>query len=193
MAPSHELRGAINEHIRERLAREGTIQGPAFQGSRLVSHGYTRAEKALAANYARGDVVAFHRPYKRLGVEKGDERRVVEIDGRSSTVMLEGKDGGTVVWKPGQVAGRNGGTEVYRIEGMELGPATACAGPATTGVSGSSTVEPPRWSRQARTGSRFGSRTVGRSHLAEMTRSYATSIMPGHRRCMRFRGARWTM
>ena len=52
MAPSHELRNTINGHIRERLAREGAIHGPAFQGERLVSRGYTRAEKALAANYA---------------------------------------------------------------------------------------------------------------------------------------------
>ena len=43
MAPSHALRSAINGHIRERLAREGAIRGPAFQGERLVSHGYTRA------------------------------------------------------------------------------------------------------------------------------------------------------
>ena len=59
MAPSHALRSAINGHIRERLAREGTIHGSAFQGEgaagarghdprfrlpgfseRLVSHGY---------------------------------------------------------------------------------------------------------------------------------------------------------
>ena len=120
MAPSHALRGAINGHIRERLAREGTIQGPALQGERLVSHGYTRAEKALAANYVPGDVVAFHRPYKRLGVERGDERRVVGVDHRSSTVMLEGRNGGTVSWKPNGIAGRNGGTEVYRAEAIEL-------------------------------------------------------------------------
>ena len=120
MAPSHALRGAINGHIRERLAREGMIQGPAFEGERLVSHGYTGAEKALAANYAPGDVVAFHRPYKRLGVEKGDERRVVGVDHRSSTVILEGRGGQTLPWKPGQIAGRNGGTEVYRAEAIEL-------------------------------------------------------------------------
>ena len=120
MAPSHALRSAINGHIRERLAREGTIHGPAFQGERLVSCGYTKAEKALAANYAPGDVVAFHRPYKRLGVEKGDERRVMEIDHRSGTVTLEGKEGGTVAWKPNGIAGRHGGAEVYRVEGMEL-------------------------------------------------------------------------
>jgi len=120
MAPSHELRVAVNGHIRERLAREGGIHGPAFQGERLVSRGYTRAEKALAANYAPGDVVAFHRPYRRLGVDKGDERRVVEVDRRSRTVILEGRDGGTVAWRPGEVAGRRGGSEVYRAEPIEL-------------------------------------------------------------------------
>lgn len=31
-------------------------------------------KRALAAYYAVGDVVASHRPYKRIGVEKGDER-----------------------------------------------------------------------------------------------------------------------
>ncbi|MDE0458905.1 MAG: relaxase domain-containing protein [Chromatiales bacterium] len=120
MAPSHELRVAVNGHIRERLAREGAIHGPAFQGERLVSCGYTRAEKALAANYAPGDVVAFHRPYRRLRVEKGDERRVVEVDRRSSTVILEDRDGGTVAWKPAQMGGRHGGSEVYRAEPIEL-------------------------------------------------------------------------
>ena len=120
MAPSHELRVAINEHIRERLAREGAIHGPAFNGERLVSHGYTRAEKALAANYAPGDIVAFHRPYRRLGIDKGDERRVVEVDRRSHTVVLGGADGRTVAWKPGEVAGRHGGSEIYRADPIEL-------------------------------------------------------------------------
>ena len=120
MAPSHELRQAINGHIRERLAKDGAIRGPAFQGERLVSRGYTRAEKALAANYAPGDVVAFHRPYKRIGVEKGDERRVVEVDHRNRAVILEGGKGGTVEWKPNEIAGRTGGAEVYRTEEIEL-------------------------------------------------------------------------
>ena len=102
MAPSHELRQAINGHIRERLVREGRIRGPAMVSERLVSKGYTNAEKALVGNYAPGDVVAFHRSYKRLGVEKGDERRVAGIDHEARSVMLEGWDGGTVAWKPGR-------------------------------------------------------------------------------------------
>ncbi len=120
MAPSHELRQQINGHIRERLAREGRIHGPAMESERLVSKGYTGAEKALADNYAPGDVVAFHRPYKRIGVEKGDERTVIGVDYRSRAVLLEDGRGGTVAWKPREIGGRRGGGEVYRVEEIQL-------------------------------------------------------------------------
>ena len=120
MAPSHELRQAINGHIRERLAREGRIHGPAMESERLVSKGYTNAEKALAGNYAAGDVVAFHRPYKRIGVEKGDERRVMGVDHKGRAVLLDDGKGGRVAWKPEEIGGRRGGSEVYRAEEIEL-------------------------------------------------------------------------
>ncbi|MXY38377.1 MAG: AAA family ATPase, partial [Rhodospirillaceae bacterium] len=120
MAPSHGLREGINGHIRERLVREGRIAGPALETGRLVSKGYTNAEKSLAANYAAGDVVAFHRPYKRIGVAKGEERRVAGVDRRKRTVLLEAPGGGTVAWKPSEIGGRQGGTEVYRRESIEL-------------------------------------------------------------------------
>ena len=120
MAPSHGLRQQINDHIRERLAREGRIYGPAYRGEWLVSHGYTRAEKGLAANYSEGNVVAFHRPYKRLGVAKGDERRVTGVDHGTRTVLLEGPDGEHRAWDPSQVAGNRAGSEVYRSEEIAL-------------------------------------------------------------------------
>ena len=120
MAPSHELRQGINGHIRERLAREGRIHGPAMTSERLVSKGYTNAEKSLAANYGRGDVVAFHRPYKRIGVEKGDERRVTGVDRNARAVLLDDGKGGRVAWKPEEIGGRKGGSEVYRAEEIEL-------------------------------------------------------------------------
>ena len=44
---------------RERLAHEDRIREPTMQAERLVSKGYTGAEKALADNYAAGDVVTF--------------------------------------------------------------------------------------------------------------------------------------
>ena len=120
MAPSHALRERINAIVRERLIRDGAIRGPALEAERLVSLGYTRAEKTLAASYAEGHVVAFHRPYKRLGVEKGGELRVAGTDPKTGTVTLEKADGSTVAWQPHRLAGISGGVEVYRSETMEL-------------------------------------------------------------------------
>ena len=120
MAPSHGLRERINEIVRERLVRDGAVHGPATTVERLVSRGYTNAEKTLAANYMRGDVVAFHRPYTRLGVEKGDELRVSGVDRKTRTVNLEGADGRAVAWEPNRIAARAGGVEVYRSDQIEL-------------------------------------------------------------------------
>ena len=120
MAPSHGLREDINAIVRERLVRDGAVHGPATTVERLVSRGYTNAEKTLAANYMRGDVVAFHRPYKRLGVEKGDELRVAGVDRKTRTVNLEGADGRSVAWGPNRIAARAGGVEVYRSDEIEL-------------------------------------------------------------------------
>ena len=120
MAPSHALRQAINGHIRERLARDGVIRGSSFEAERLVSRGYTSAEKAVAANYSPGDIVAFHRDYKSLGVAKGDERRVAGVDHRQGTVTLEGPEGQSIPWRPRQVGAKRGAVEVYRTESMEL-------------------------------------------------------------------------
>ena len=94
--------------------------GRQWRASVSPRGGYTNAEKALARNYRQGDVVAFHRPYKRLGVEKGDELRVAGVDAGAGRVTLEGRGGGTVAWEPGRIAARAGGVEVYRVESMEL-------------------------------------------------------------------------
>ena len=120
MAPSHAIREKINAVVRERLVRDGVVHGPAFLTERLVSRGYTNPEKSLAANYAPGDVVAFHRPYKRIGVEKGDELRVAGVDHAEGAVKLERGDGREIRWEPGRLAARSGGVEVYRVEHMEL-------------------------------------------------------------------------
>ena len=71
-------------------------------------------------NYMRGDVVAFHRPYKRLGVDKSDELRVAGVNHKTRTVNLEGADGRSAAWEPSRVAARAGGVEVYRSEEIEI-------------------------------------------------------------------------
>ena len=120
MAPSHKIREKINAIVRERLVRDGVVHGSSFLTERLVSRGYTNPQKSLAANYSPGDVVAFHRPYKRIGVEKGDELRVKGVDHENGAVILQGRHGGEIRWEPSRLAARTGGVEVYRVEHMEL-------------------------------------------------------------------------
>ena len=136
MAPSHAIRGEINGIVRERLIRDGIVHGPAMETERLASRGFTNAEKALARNYKAGDVVGFHRPYKRLGVEKGDELRVARVDHAAGT----GRP-----WPGSRTASRPGpeGSRSTNRRRWSSAPATASAGPATMRGWGSSTARPP--------------------------------------------------
>ena len=62
VAPTHELRAQINDTVREALAAEGVLRGPALRIERLVSLGMTRAEKADVRNYREGDTILFQLP-----------------------------------------------------------------------------------------------------------------------------------
>ena len=99
---------------------DGAVHGPVVTADRLISRGYTNAEKTHSANYACDAVVAFHRCYKRLVVEKGDDLRVAGADRKACAVMLEGKDGRSIAWEPTRIDARSGGVEVYRGEDIEL-------------------------------------------------------------------------
>ena len=120
IAPTRALRDTINATIREGLVAEGAISGPARQGEKLVPRDLTRAQMSRAANYAAGDTVIFARPYKTLGVEKGDERRVARFVHNGHTVVLADAKGNETEWRPYMIAGAKGGVEVYRSEAMEL-------------------------------------------------------------------------
>ncbi len=120
IAPTRALRDTINATIRDGLVAEGTISGPARQGEKLVARDLTRAQMARASNYDIGDTVIFARPYKTLGVEKGDERRVAGIDRRWGVLRLEDAKGNLTPWRPERIAAAKGGVEVYRSEAMEL-------------------------------------------------------------------------
>jgi len=120
IAPTRALRDAINATIRDGLVAEGAISGPARPGEKLVARDLTRAQMARASNYNIGNTVIFTRPYKTLGVEKGDERRVARFVHNGHTVVLADARGNETEWRPYMIAGAKGGVEVYRSEAMEL-------------------------------------------------------------------------
>ena len=124
IAPTRALRDTINDTIndtiRGQLVAEGTVTGPPREGERLVSRGLTRAQMTVTANYALDDTVIFNRPYKTLGVEAGDERRVTGVDRQWKRVDLADDQGRIVKWAPERLAAAKGGVEVYRSQAMEL-------------------------------------------------------------------------
>ena len=100
---------------------------PKWQG--LGQGGATEAQcdrrrtAALARNYAAGDVVAFHCPYRRLGFDKNDERRVIGVDHGSRAVLLDGSEDGWCTGSPPRSAGAPAQPRSTLAEGIEL-----CAG-----------------------------------------------------------------
>ena len=144
MAPSHELRQAINGHIRERLAREGRIRGPAMETERLVSRGYTNAEKALADNYAPAMSSPSTAPTSGSVSRRATSAASwTSIIGTARCCSTTGRAAGS----PGIRARSPGAGAAARSIAQKKsnsGPATASDGPATTPVSGWSTAERPR-------------------------------------------------
>ena len=120
IAPTRALRDSINRIIRDRLVADGEIHGPARTGTKLLSRGLTRAEADLYSSYAEGDTLVFNRRYKRLGVEKGDQRTVAGIDRQRGAVIIEDSTGRKVRWRPWEIAGGTGGVEAYRSGSIEL-------------------------------------------------------------------------
>ena len=134
MAPSHELRQAVNGHIRERLAREGRIRGPSMQGRTPGVEGATPgAEKALADNYGPGDVVAFHRAPTGASASKrvtsGASRGVDRKARAGAARRRQGR--GRPPGNPERSAGAGAAARSTASRKSSSGRATASAGPAT--------------------------------------------------------------
>ena len=108
--------GDRKDRAGDRAARrqELTMKGGEAIAAAKRSGGSNRYERPIVA------LVAFHRPYKRICVEKGDERRVARVDYMTSEVLLDDGKGGTVAWKPEEIGGRQGGRKVCRAEEIEL-------------------------------------------------------------------------
>ena len=103
LAPTHAIRRAIHDTVREGLAAEGVLQGRALTVERLIDRRLTRAEAADLRSYGEGDEVVFHRDV--YGCRKDDVCRVVRIDG--GRVVLEHPGGALRRFRPSGNAARN--------------------------------------------------------------------------------------
>ena len=103
LAPTHAMREAIHAAIREGLALEGTLHGPALTIERLIPRQHlTRADAADSASYAEGDTVVFHRDA--YGCRRDDVCTVARVG--DDSVELAHPDGAPRRFRPSGNAAR---------------------------------------------------------------------------------------
>ena len=106
LAPTHLIRGDINQTVREGLLDEGALHGEALMIERLINQRLTRVEAADPRNYQPGDVVVFHRDA--YGCAAHDTCTVTGVDGvDGSEVELAHPDGRPRRFRPSGNAARN--------------------------------------------------------------------------------------
>ena len=96
LAPTHAIRRQASEAVREGLAEEGALRGPALEIDRLVDRRLTRAEAADIASYRPGDVTVAHRDH--YGCRRDD---VCTVTGHEDgMVVLAHPDGASAASAP---------------------------------------------------------------------------------------------
>jgi len=98
-------REELNSTLRDELRSEGTLRGVRRQTTVLVKRDLTDAERGDARSYRVGDVLEFHKRYRRLGVESGERLEVVGLDEQTRTLTIRGADGREIQWQPHRVHG----------------------------------------------------------------------------------------
>ena len=114
LAPTHLIRGDINQTVREGLLDEGVLHGETLMIERLINQRLTRVEAADPKSYQPGDVVVFHRDA--YGCAAHDTCTVTGVDG--SEVELAHPDGKPRRFRPSGNAARNLG--LYDTSEIEI-------------------------------------------------------------------------
>ena len=121
LAPTHELRAAISDAVRQGLEQEGALYGRELEIETLVDLGMTRAQKGDARNWREGDVAVFAYDLYPYRIRAGEACAVTGIE--HGRVTLAHPDG-----KPRRID--PGGYIRYRLDLFETRPIRIRAGDA---------------------------------------------------------------
>ena len=117
IAPTHALRGAVTQHLRAALKKEGVIgaHDTMLQTDRALH--LTQAEKRRPESYQPGQAVLFRTGDPNLGLERGERLTVSEAAPKDGMVRLEGQTG-DMDWRPEQTPAN--GIEVFEPRGLDV-------------------------------------------------------------------------
>jgi len=120
VAPTNALKLETTAAIRTGLKAEGQLTGDTVTIATKTKIPFTTVETGRAESYEAGQTVRFHRDYKRLGIQKGNDAKVVSSDPEAGFVTLTIGER-TIEWSPSQLAGRTkGAVSVYEERTLEL-------------------------------------------------------------------------
>jgi conjugative relaxase-like TrwC/TraI family protein len=109
-------RTALNETIRNGLAKEGALRGPEVSSAVFAKVDRTKVELGRASSYQPGEIIRFGRAYRSIGVDKGEYGEIVAVRPDSNQLELRKRDGVTVEFSPARASM----IEVYAIEERAL-------------------------------------------------------------------------
>jgi conjugative relaxase-like TrwC/TraI family protein len=114
LAGTNQERLKLTMLIRHGLQAKGELGSNAFQVQVLRSKDLTDVQKKYAHNYSKGDVLILSKTYKRLGLEKNQQYRVLEV--QANRLVLEAGEEKLTI-NPAEC----GYKSIYGVSGLDLG------------------------------------------------------------------------
>ena len=90
----------LTAELRTALQQERSLGPDRFTMQSLRALDRTKEQLGYAAAYSEGDVVVFNRDYRRAGIQKGMQYRVIDRDLVNNRVTLSDPQGKTIVFDP---------------------------------------------------------------------------------------------
>lgn len=91
----------INEAVRDKMKEAGQLKGNDINIISVTNLKMTDAQKKEGWRYEAGMAVQADRAYKAMGVERGDQFKVISNDEKKNVVHLENlKTGKQIIWNP---------------------------------------------------------------------------------------------
>jgi conjugative relaxase-like TrwC/TraI family protein len=115
VAGTNRERQEITRQIRDGLKAEGSL-AKETSVEVLRTKDLTREELAYAAHFAKGDVVVFHKSYKKAALTKGEQYEVAAADVEQNVVTLRDGRGRELTFDPKKLTRKN----LYGRETLEL-------------------------------------------------------------------------
>jgi conjugative relaxase-like TrwC/TraI family protein len=116
LAGTHQSRWELTKKIRQGLQAAGELKPDALTVSGLRPKDLTVAQAAYSSAYAPGDVVVPNQDYKKQGLVKNQQYRVLGGDRASNQLTLETPSGQVITVDPAQCAKKT----VYQVQSMPV-------------------------------------------------------------------------